>query len=176
MKPRACAIAVLAISACLAIGWLSGYSLAINSSPSMPRGMYALKPLQPPAPGQVVSACIPPVHAGVYATRGYMPPSPACPSGLAAVLKPVVATEGDTVAISADGVHVNGVLLNNSRVAPTDRQGLPMTHLALGWQRQLGPGEVFLLATHIERSLDSRYYGPLTLADLRGIAAPVITF
>lgn len=173
---RAAAYVAVVTAACLAGSWYSGYSLAVNRSDSMPRGLYALKPLQPPAPGQLVAACIPPLHAGVYAVRGYVPPSPACPSGLAPVLKPVVATAGDTVAVSAAGVHVNGVLQPRSQLVSTDSQGLPIVHLAHGWHRQLAPGEVFLLATHSERSLDSRYYGPVTLADLRGIAAPVFTF
>lgn len=168
-------VAAVVVVAFLA-SWFFGYSLAVNPSVSMPRGLYLLAPVDAPQRGDVVSACISNLEAAkVYRQRDYIGPSERCASGMPPVMKPVVAAPGDTVEVTAMGVWVNGQLLPKSRVFDTDSDGRPIDHLPLGWKKTLAGGEFFLLANVIERSLDSRYYGPILRTDIHGRARPLFT-
>ena len=168
-------VAAVVVVAFLA-AWLSGYSVAVNSSKSMPRGLYLVGPLNEVQRGQVVALCIPNASAAaIYKARDYLGPSSRCAVGLPPVLKPVVALPGDLVAITEAGTSVNGALLPNSRVFDTDSDGRPIEHLPVGWTKRLAAGEFFALANISERSLDSRYYGTVHRADLQGRALPIIT-
>ena len=165
-----------AVSASVALSWVSGVSLALNPTPSMPRGLYLLTPIGVPQRGDVVAACIPAIPAArLYLARGYVPADPRCVSGVAPELKPIVAAPGDTVEVGAAGVSVNGQLLPNSRLVDTDSQGRPIAHLPLGWRRTLPSDEYFLLANRIARSLDSRVYGPLRRDGIFGRIRPILT-
>lgn len=176
MRTKGTLIMVGATVAVFCSLWASGYSVAVNPSASMPRGLYLLGPIQNPAVGDTVAVCIPVSdQTRLYRRRDYLPASDRCASGLPPVLKPVVAAAGDTVSIDADGTRVNGVLLPNSRVYDTDTQGLPIGHLPLQWSKRLGKGEYFVLANRIPRSLDSRYYGPVPRQNIVGAARALIT-
>lgn len=168
------------MSAVLAAGltaWLSDYGIALNSSTSMPRGLYLVNQLQEVQRGQVVALCIPNESAAnIYKARDYLPAGSACPVGLPRLLKPVVALPGDSVEIGAAGTSVNGFLLPNSQVFDADSNGKPMEHLPIGWAKRMGKDEYFVLANHRERSLDSRYYGTVQRADLKSQARPIFTF
>lgn len=159
--------------------WLSGYSLAFNPSASMPRGLYLLRATAPAAAlqrGEVVAACVPNTEAAkVYRERDYMGTSTRCTSGLPPVMKPLAGLPGDTVEVTNLGVLVNGQLLPKSRVFDTDSDGLPIAHLPIGWRQTLTQSEFFLLANHIERSLDSRYYGSVQRTDIHGLVLPIYT-
>ncbi len=156
--------------------WSAGISLAVNTSPSMPRGLYLEVPVSSPKRGEIVAVCIPDKPGSqVYRERDYLGPSTRCPVGMPPELKPLAAGPGDTVTVTAAGTRVNGVLLPNSRVFDTDSQGLPIAHLPIGWTKQLAAGEWFTLAHYIPRSLDSRYYGPVHRADIRGRVFPLLT-
>jgi type IV secretory pathway protease TraF len=145
-------LAALIVAAYL-VAWVSGYSLAVNTSVSMPRGLYVLAPVDAPQRGDVVSACISNLEAAkVYRERDYIGPSERCAAGMPPVMKPIVAVPGDT-----------------------DSDGRPIEHLPLGWKKTLAAGEFFILANIIERSLDSRYYGPVLRADIHGRVRPIFT-
>ncbi len=176
-KKHKTAVIVLIVAAVFAALSLSGYSVAVNTTPSMPKGVYLVSALDQPTRGTVVGMCIPnQVEANVYRERGYIPPSSRCVTGVAPLLKPVAAGPNDEVRLDVSGTWVNGVLLPNSRVFDTDSQGRPIRHLPLGWSKKLGAGEYFMLANHIERSLDSRYYGTVHRNDMRSLAKPVFMF
>lgn len=176
-KKQKFALGVVGATVALFLGtWASGWSLAINSTPSMPKGLYLVTGLDTPQRGDVAAVCIPNKHAAnVYRERGYLPVSTRCPTGIAPVMKPIVAVPGDQVLLDMSGVWINGRLLPKSRVFDTDSQGLPIDHLPVGWSKTLAAGEYFMLANHIERSLDSRYYGTVSLPHMVGQAFPVIT-
>lgn len=172
----ALALVALAVATFLAF-WFGGITLALNSTKSMPRGLYLVRPAGQVQTGDIVALCIPDKWAAqVYLERHYLPASSRCASGVAPVLKPIAAAPGDDVRLDAQGLWVNGRLLDNSRVFDTDSQGLPIQHLMIGWSKKLEAGEFFMLANHIERSLDSRYYGTVQRADIHGAAVPLITF
>ncbi len=148
--------------------------LRFNFTPSMPRGIYRLAPLSEHAikRGTFVAACAPPDTAELGRRRGYLASGP-CPSGTELLLKVVVAAAGDDVALSGRGVAINGCLLANSRPVSHDAAGRrllswPQEHFSLP-QRQL-----WLYADNV-RSWDSRYWGPVPVADILAKAVPVLT-
>ncbi len=168
---------VAAVVAVFLGGWLGGYSVAVNTTKSMPRGLYLVGPIDQARKGDIMALCIPNKWAAeVYLERQYLPASARCASGVAPVLKPIAAAGGDDVLLDERGTWVNGKLQENSRLFDTDSKGEPIQHLMLGWHKKLEPGEFFMLANHVERSLDSRYYGTVRREDLNGSAVPLITF
>ncbi len=176
-KRKSALAAVAVVILTFLVFWFGGISLALNSTKSMPRGLYLVRPAGQVQTGDIVALCIADRWAAqVYVQRDYLPASNRCASGVAPVLKPIAAAPGDNVHLDAAGLWVNGRLLENSRVFDTDSQGLPIQHLHIGWTKKLQAGEYFMLANSIERSLDSRYYGTVQRADIQGAAVPLITF
>lgn len=160
------------------IGFVTNTMMAVNLTPSMPRGVYYLSAFdrQKVQRGSIVSVCIPNrSELKIYQERQYLGHSTRCPIGMPPEIKPIGALPGDLVQIDGAGVHINGQLIANSKVFDTDSQGRPMAHLPRGWSHRLAAGEYFTLATHLPRSLDSRYYGPVTARDLLQEAHPVFT-
>ncbi len=87
------------------------------------------------------------------------------------LLKVVAGVPGDDVAVSVDGVAVNGCLLPDSRPNARDRVGRRISPWPRGDYR-LGWGKVWLYAGN-PRSWDSRYWGPGFLRDVMAKAAPL---
>ncbi len=82
----------------------------------------------------------------------------------------VVAVEGDTVDITADGVYINGALQVSQDVFYTTTQfedgvDFPLT---------VGSGQIFLLGDNRPSATDSRVYGCVDLADVKGKIIVVI--
>lgn len=171
------AIAVLGLVA-FSGTWISGWSLALNTSVSMPRGLYLVGPLGSiPKTGDIVALCIPNKEAAaVYLERDYLPASTRCATGISPVMKPVVGVPGDVMRVGQLSTMANGKQIPNSAVMDTDSQGLPIDHLPVGWIKRLDTDEYFMLANHVERSLDSRYYGTVQRSDMLALAHPLITF
>lgn len=85
------------------------------------------------------------------------------------LIKQVGGLSGDTVCRFEETILVNGVAA--AEALQQDQQGRPLPV----WSgcRGLQDDEVFLLNQH-PRSLDGRYFGPLSLSDLEGVAILVI--
>lgn len=149
----------------------AGYRL--NTSTSMPQGIYrmAQKPMVPQR-GMVVILCPPKtaIFKQAYA-RHYFGPG-TCPSGFQTLLKPVTAIEGDSVQLTSQGIQVNHHWLKNSMQLQTDTQGRSMSRVPLGLYR-VHVGEVWLISSHHPHSFDSRYFGPMSLSLVQGIARPI---
>jgi len=76
----------------------------------------------------------------------------------------VVATAGDTVDVTVDGLVINGALQQEPGIyQKTQRyaQGVP-------FPLTLGEGQVFVLGDAREGAADSRIYGPVNAVDTRG--------
>jgi len=99
-------------------------------------------------------------------------PFQVCSGGYSSLLKPVAAVEGDCVAISAQGIAVNGVLIPNSRALTIDTMGRPLKPMENGFYT-VKPGTIWLISSH-DHSFDSRYFGPLPSANILGLAKPVL--
>jgi conjugative transfer signal peptidase TraF len=160
------------ITALLTARW-AGYR--INSTASVPIGIWRLHPVRSPLQrGEIVALCLPPTPLFLDArARGYLE-NGECPGGLAPVLKPIAALEGDIVELKDDGVSVNGAVMMNSKRLKTDRAGRILPQPAFQ-NFTVAAGELLLISKDNARSFDSRYFGPLPLSGLLGIAEPVLT-
>lgn len=145
------------------IGGAAG--LSINITPSMPIGLWIVRPLpSKPVRGQIVAIC-----ADRASERSAGPGS--CPADRPVLLKPIVAIPGDQVSISEGGISVNGESFNASRTLPV--AGVPAMPLG---HYTVADSEVWVIATGHPRSYDSRYLGPLPIANIRGMALPVLVW
>ena len=151
-----------------------------NTSASLPRGLYLEIPRgwlgRPPARGDLVLACAPAAAGELARRRGYLGDGPCgagTAGGAAALGKVVLAAGGDEVVFDGAGIAVNGRAVAASRAVPYDTAGRPMPHVPFGRYR-LAPGEVWLFSPCHPRSYDSRYFGPVAAAAVRGWLMPVI--
>lgn len=86
------------------------------------------------------------------------------------VVKRVVASSGDKVTVTDDGIYVNGLLVDNSE--ETNRVlGDSTTWLSNhnGTSYRLGKGEYFVLGDNRNDSKDSRYYGIIPERDVQTV-------
>jgi conjugative transfer signal peptidase TraF len=168
-------LAVVAAGAAVMAG-LAGANAAglrFNETPSMPLGLWRVAGAHAPVRrGDIVAVCPPETDAvRVAAERGYIPTGH-CAGGYKPLLKPVAATGGDVVAISAAGVAVNGQEVPATAQLALDSAGRPLKPVSVGSYR-VAPGEIWLLSGYDPRSFDSRYFGPVPVANVQGIARPV---
>jgi conjugative transfer signal peptidase TraF len=89
--------------------------------------------------------------------------------------KIVGALPGDSVEIEPGWVAVNGARFARSKVATHDSAHRPLPHVAWG-SRRVAAGQVWLFGFNDRRSWDSRYFGPIPLASVRGEIKPVVTW
>lgn len=162
-----------ALAGGLAIAHAAG--LRLNFTHSAPAGLWRVSGLPVGAleRGTLVEACPPPVPVVIaMRERGYLAENwlgNCQPAGVAALLKPVAAVAGDRVTLRRGApATVNGAVLPNTTAGaavPAWPDGDYTVQL----------GEVWLFSTYAAASFDSRYFGPVPVANLRGQAAPVLT-
>lgn len=147
----------------------AGLGLTYNMTPSLPPGVYRIRPLAAePVRGDVVGFCLAGEPARMALARGYVHPQgleplvygTRCASGVAVIGKPVAGLPGDTVEVNTRGVLVNGRLLHRSRVQRHDRSGR-MLPAASNGKRILRAGEFWLQSEFAQNSFDSRVVGPV---------------
>ena len=162
-------LGVLAVVAA-AVGAAHGLGLRLNLTPSLPQGVYFLRP-GVPARGALVAACLPAEAARVGRQRGYLG-SGTCANESAPVLKFVAASAGDVVEIGAD-TRVNGAYL---QPAPPieDRVGRPLDAYPAG--RYVLRRDQLWLYSPSPHSWDSRFFGPISVDDFLGVVRPVWTW
>jgi conjugative transfer signal peptidase TraF len=175
MSSRRFAICALLLGAALAGAGGSARlaGLRVNTTPSMPVGLWQVSErperLQP---GEVVSLC--PDDGEVFRlarVRGYVLRGN-CDGDFAPLIKPVVAVAGDRVTVSAAGLAVNGQPIANSRAARVDARGRALPVLSPG-RYAVAPGTVWVVSSFHAASFDSRYFGPLPVSHIQGIARPL---
>lgn len=134
----------------------------VNESASLPRGLY-LRQFGAMAEPGAIAAVAQPVSA-----RDYLEILGAPPDML--LIKRVAAQGGDLVCRVGDKVLLPAGAFAVSR---KDRLGTPLPT----WSecRRLSHDEIFLLGD-TGASFDSRYFGPVRNADLRGVYRGVITW
>jgi type IV secretory pathway protease TraF len=91
------------------------------------------------------------------------------------VLKVIGALRGDEVDVEAGWIAINGKRLTNSATVTRDSFGRLLTHVVWG-KRRVAPDEVWLFGLKNRRSWDSRYFGPIPLQEIRGVAEPLLTW
>jgi conjugative transfer signal peptidase TraF len=151
---------------------LGGAGFRVNLTPSEPLGLWRIvEPVRPILVGDLIFICPPATDAMREArARGYLRFG-LCADHVAPLIKTVVATSGQVIAIQ-DDVRVDGRPLPHSRVARTDGQGREMVHYEGG---VVPPGTVFL-HSEFRGSFDSRYFGPLPMDGILGLAQEVWTY
>lgn len=136
-----------------------------NLSSSLPAGLYRVSSDAPTLErGAIVLYCLPPSLAPFAHERGYVPNGGQCAQNLVPIGKVVVALPGDTVAVTAGGISVNGTLQLHSRPLTSDRMGQRLPRV-LGGSYVVRPGYIWLLALS-DRSFDSRYFGELSASNV----------
>lgn len=135
-----------------------------NASASVPVGLYRIEPVANIRVGDLVLVRPSPDLETLMAERRYVERG-------VPLLKPVTAVAGATVCRTVFRVTVNGevaaVALSNDRFG----------RLLPRWSgcRRLGADEFFLIAPTSVASFDSRYFGPVTRAQIIGRAMPIWT-
>lgn len=156
------------------IGLTAPNFLLYNPTNSMPVGMWFIHPVMNRlSHGDVVSLCLPDNVGELAEDRGYIG-SGDCIGNRLALLKPVAAIGGDTVEVSIEGISVNGQLITYSAAMTADAAGRPLNPVPAG-RYSVELGTVWLVSSHDPRSFDSRYFGPVSLSSVRGIAYPLWT-
>lgn len=169
-------LVLASLSACglAALAWASFVQplprLVYNPSDSMAVGWYRIDPLPRRADSlprslsvdSIVLTPPPPDAAALAARRGYLPLG-------VPLLKPVVAMAPQWVCIVGRTVRIDGVPV--ATILPADHLGRPLP----SWQhcRRLRLGELFLLSTTNPASFDSRYFGPVRVDTVLGVAHPL---
>lgn len=129
-----------------------------NVEPSVPRGVYRLHAIRAPLTrGMLV---VLPVPESVQRWHARWVP----------LLKPIAAVAGEVVCVDDDGLHIG--MEAYGRVY-TEAGGEHLPHMT--GCLTVGDGEVFV-ASKTYRSLDSRYFGPVKIADLAAWATPVLVW
>ncbi|MBY5760199.1 conjugative transfer signal peptidase TraF [Rhizobium leguminosarum] len=163
--------AAAAIAGLLVLAATSG-GFRINMTPSEPLGLWRIVTLRrPPAVGDLVFICPPDTEAMWAArSRGYLR-SGLCPGGLAPLIKTVIATAGQGVEIGSH-VRVDGILVASSAIARADGKGRSLSPFAGGTV----PADTVFLHSRFVGSYDSRYFGPLPVSGILGLAQEVLTY
>lgn len=128
----------------------------------------------PLARNQLVLACLSAAIERQGLARRYLQKGD-CPGGAEPVLKAAIGLPGDLVEVEPEGISVNGVRFANSRTVQRDSHGRRLLHVAWG-ARRVRTDEVWLFGFNNGRSWDSRYFGPVPLHSIRGVARPVLTW
>lgn len=148
--------------ACLALAATPRPRLLINTTASVPTGLYRLSPPHAPRVGDLVVVAPDPALAAFLDEEGWLPRG-------VPLIKPVAAVAGQTVCRLGDDLTIDGK--RAARALPRDGHGRPLP----SWSgcRLLLPGEVFLLAPAFG-SLDGRYFGVTDGDQILARADPVL--
>lgn len=177
MRTKTVVYSAWAIFAAMYISGAAVYSLGyrINHTPSVPIGLWRVSPVEGPLKsGEIISFCPTDTEAFQLARERRYIGKGKCPGNYEMLLKPVAAVEGDTVIVTDDGMSINGKAIPDSKPLSEDSKGRSLPRLRQAFV--LKPGEVWLFSTYDARSYDSRYFGPVPVSQVMGIAAPIWLF
>ncbi|MFT0549155.1 conjugative transfer signal peptidase TraF [Allopusillimonas ginsengisoli] len=142
--------------------------LRLNFTESAPTGLWRVSDTATGQRGELVEVCPPqqPV-VQIMGDRGYLEPG-GCPGDVIPLLKPIAAVAGDTVTLTqGQPAAVNGRVLPNTIAMPA----VP------AWPDgvyTVATGQVWLFSTYSAGSFDSRYFGPVPVANVRGRAVALL--
>lgn len=161
---------VVGLSTILIAGFTVG--IRINTTPSEPLGLWRIAPLNRPLEiGDLVFVCM--ADSAEHAegkSRGYLRRG-LCPGGTGPLIKQVVAVAGQQIEI-ANGVSIDGVALDNSLLVERDGRDRPLRPYSGG---AVPLGQVFIHSP-FPGSWDSRYFGPVPVAGVLGLARQVLVY
>jgi conjugative transfer signal peptidase TraF len=150
---------------------LGAVGFRVNLTASEPLGLWrVVRADRPVRVGDLVFVC-PPVSdvMRVARSRGYLRHG-LCIGGFAPLIKTVAAMAGQMVEID-ESVRIDGRELAHSHLMDRDGRGRPMQSYPGGI---LPPGTVYL-HSDFPGSFDSRYFGPVPIGSILGLAQEVWT-
>lgn len=139
-----------------------------NPTDSVPRGWYRVGRLDNAASlhvGSIVLARLPADVASFAGQRGYLP------NGVP-ILKRVGAVAPQSVCVREQAARIDGAVVAIART----HDGAHRSLQAWPQCRPLAAGELFLLSDTNPASFDSRYFGPIAVSAVLGIARPLWTW
>jgi conjugative transfer signal peptidase TraF len=153
---------------------LNAYGIVINHTRSLPQTIWRIKQHERPLRrGDVISFCPPRTLAIEHATRRRFLPAGFCPgTGTEPLLKPIVALPGDIVEASDNGVFVNGALIANSAPKRSDSRGRRLDPFLVPLHI-VPENTVWTISSYTDASFDSRYFGPVPIGLIIGVARPI---
>jgi conjugative transfer signal peptidase TraF len=165
-------LSVASVAAILLVVTAVAGGYRVNLTPSEPLGLWRIIPLHRPAAVDDLLFICPPESAAMRAARarGYLR-SGSCPGSVAPLIKTVIAVAGQHVKIGVS-VSVDGWGVSSSSLALRDGKGRPLTPFPSGI---VPPGYVFLHSA-FPGSYDSRYFGPVPISGILGLAQEVFTY
>ncbi len=143
----------------------------VNTTDSIPFGLYRITNIKNIKNAYVIFC---PDDRPVFKQgldRGYIG-SGLCPGGYGYLMKKVVATNGDQISITSDGVFVNRQLILFSKPTLIDGRKRPLPQ----WRTidyQIKEDELITMTSQSECSFDSRYYGPIRIGQIKGVIKPI---
>ncbi len=144
----------------------SGHQLIVNTSPSMPSGIYwMVRNERSVRRGDVVMFAPPDAVGAMVYERGWLP------DGMP-LLKAVGGIAGDVYCLRGQRF-----IVDDRDIGPTfllDTQGRPLPQIA--GCRRVGTGEFLPVSGFIDRSFDGRYFGAVSLDSVLGVGHPLVTF
>lgn len=144
----------------------------VNLTASEPIGIWRIRPIERSVRvGDLVFVCPPQTPQMLEAlNRGYLRTG-LCPGAFAPLIKMVVAVAGQTIEIDRK-VRIDGLSLPQSQLALRDGKGQRLTAFEGG---RVATGQVFLYSSFVG-SFDSRYFGPVPVSGVLGLASEVLTY
>lgn len=138
--------------------------LVWNPSRSAPIGLYRVATQAPPKRADLVVVEPPQPLAAYLERRGYLPKG-------VPLLKHIGAGPGQQVCRTGPDVTIDG--RRAARALSRDHLGRPLP----AWSGcvVLAKGQVFLLNPGVLDSLDGRYFGPIDIRQILGVAHPIWT-
>jgi conjugative transfer signal peptidase TraF len=173
MKRRFQVIVGFILSAFLLCGLAYAVGLRLNTTPSIPVGVYQLTH-DALTKGAYVYFCPPrsPVFE-MAKERGYISAG-FCPGGYGHLMKKILATQNDVVTIGKAGVQINGQLLPLSIPLRADGAGRLLPKYVVS--KTLDSAEVLFMADNNDYSFDGRYFGAIKREQIEGVIRPVLTW
>ncbi len=163
--------ATVMIGAAIIVNQMVGIGLRINLSHSAPIGVWRVSPFDAAklVRGELVEVCPPAAPiVKLMVDRGYLDRGNCASTHVTPLLKAVGALPDDTVTIQhGSAVAVNGQPVPNTAAMASLPAWPDGTYI-------VQPGHVWLFSTYTSVSFDSRYFGPVAIASIRGKAIPVL--
>ncbi len=145
--------------------------LYINTSNSLPQGLYLNLPVFELKKNDLVLICLNEEMAKFAKERNYIKKGD-CPLNTAPLGKKITGIFNDKVIFKKDFILVNNIKIKNSKPLLKDSLGRNLPKI-LG-EILIKKGE-YLLLNEVNDSFDSRYFGTISTSNIKGKLLPVFT-
>ncbi len=144
-------------------------TLRLNASASVPTGLYRIVPRT----SRYAAICLPEAILATANEAGLFVPPGECPDGKEPILKPVYQASADSpVEFDPGGFSIGDRALKNTAAKLRSKMGKPLSHVAYGRYTE----GLWAISDYNPDSFDSRYFGPLSEANIRYYAVPFFLF